>query len=212
MTRGQDACLFFVEHMFPDRLLSLSSTIIEFIVSVRRKVRMYAAMNTTVSEQQQLHPNVVPYWRIYRLFSALKRTALASIPIIVYLMWLPQWKWILYVTAAYLLFHWSKDVFYIIYGVRFSYARRSYVLTTDEIVIRWGSIWSVNSSVIPLSRVQHVDIDQDVIQKKLGISEVVIVTAGDATGIVGLLEDDANTLRRQVIELAKIGETDAYNP
>ncbi|PZM67205.1 hypothetical protein DOE73_02975 [Paenibacillus dendritiformis] len=198
--------------MFPDRLLSLSLPIIEFIVLVRRKARMYAAMNTTVSEQQQLHPNVVPYWRIYRLFSALKRTALASIPIIVYLMWLPQWKWILYVVAAYLLFHWSKDVFYIIYGVRFSYARRSYVLTTDEIVIRWGSIWSVNSSVIPLSRVQHVDIEQDVIQKKLGISEVVIVTAGDATGIVGLLEDDANKLRRQVIELAKIGETDAYNP
>ncbi|WP_285848447.1 PH domain-containing protein [Paenibacillus sp. MER TA 81-3] len=127
-------------------------------------------------------------------------------------MWLPQWKWIIYVSAFYLLLHWSKDLFYIIYGVRFSYARRSYVLTKDEIVIRWGSIWSVNSSVIPLSRVQHVDIEQDVIQKKLGISEVVIVTAGDATGIVGLLEDDANKLRRQVIELAKIGETDAYNP
>ncbi|BFH12614.1 PH domain-containing protein [Paenibacillus melissococcoides] len=168
-------------------------------------------MNTTVSEQQ-LHPNVVPYWRIYRLLCALKRTALASIPIIVYLMWLPQWKWIIYVSAAYLFIHWSKDLFYIIYGVRFSYVRRSYVLTTDEIVIRWGSIWAVNSSVIPLSRVQHVDIEQDVIQKKLGISEVVIVTAGDANGIVGLLEDDANRLRRQVIELAKIGESDAYNP
>ena len=166
-------------------------------------------MNPAISEQQ-LHPNVVPYWRIYRLLSALKRTALVSIPLAIHLLWVPQWKWIIFIALAYLIFHWSKDLFYILYGVRFTYDRRTYVLTTDEIIIRWGNIWSVNSSVIPLSRVQHVDIEQDVIQRKLGISEVVIVTAGDANGIVGLLEKDADKLRRQVIELAKIGDTDAY--
>lgn len=38
---GAGCLSFFVEHMFPDRLLSLSSTIIEFKVLIRRKVRMY---------------------------------------------------------------------------------------------------------------------------------------------------------------------------
>lgn len=166
-------------------------------------------MSSTVSEQQ-LHPNVIPYWRIYRFLSIIKKTALVSIPIAIHLLWLPQWKWIMYAAATYLLFHWCKALFYIFYGVRFSYARRGYVLTSDEIIIRWGNIWSAHSSVIPLSRVLHVVIEQDVIQKKLGISDLAIVTAGDANYILGLLEEDTAKLRRQVIELAKIGDTGAY--
>lgn len=69
---------------------------------------------------------------------------------------------------------------------------------------------AANSSIIPLSRVQHVSIEQDVIQKKLGISDLAIVTAGDANYIIGLLEEDTERLRRQVVELPKIGDSDAY--
>ncbi|MCY9579130.1 hypothetical protein [Paenibacillus alvei] len=34
-------------------------------------------------------------------------------------------------------------------SVHFSYERRSYVLTANEIVIHWGNIWFTNSSIIP---------------------------------------------------------------
>lgn len=73
-----------------------------------------------------------------------------------------------------------------------------------------GKHLAANSSIIPLSRVQHVSIEQDVIQKKLGISDLAIVTAGDANYIIGLLEEDTERLRRQVVELPKIGDSDAY--
>lgn len=164
-----------------------------------------------MTSEQQLHPNVIPYWRFTRLISLFQKSVIAGIPITVHLIWLPTWTWILYVTVTYVLYLWLTSLFYIFYGVRYMYIRRGYLLTNDEIVIRWGNIWAENVSVIPLSRVQHVDMEQDLIQRKLGISGLAIVTAGDATGVVGLLEADAKMLQRQIVELAKLGETDAYH-
>lgn len=71
-------------------------------------------------------------------------------------------------------------------------------------------MWSDNSSIIPLSRVQHVDYEQDMLAKKLGLAELVITTAGDRYFIMGLAEEDAVQLRRQIIELSKLDNKDVY--
>jgi len=107
-------------------------------------------------------------------------------------------------------FFFIKGLFFVFFGVHRKYARRGYLLGEDELMIRWGDVWSDNSSIIPLSRVQHVDQEQDLLAKRLGLSELTITTAGDYHFIVGLTEEGAIKLRRQIINLAKIDNKDAY--
>lgn len=52
--------------------------------------------------------------------------------------------------------------------------------------------------------------NKDMLAKKLGLSELTITTAGDHHFIMGLAEEDAVQLRRQIIELSKLDDKDAY--
>ncbi|WP_028596326.1 PH domain-containing protein [Paenibacillus assamensis] len=164
-----------------------------------------------MEKEQRLHPNVIPYWRLRRLIWLFKSTTLWSVPIAIHLIWMEDWKWLMYIASIYIMYRWLTSILYMTYGVRYRYERSSYRLTNDEIIIRWGGWWSSSSCVIPLNRVQHVDIEQDVIQRKFGLSNLDIVTAGDVNSLIGLRESDTELLQRKIIELAKLGDTNAYH-
>lgn len=160
--------------------------------------------------EQKLHPNVIRYWQIEYAIYILKRILICIIPLIIQVIWLPAWSWLTIVSCLGISLFFIMGVIFISYGVHKKYSRRSYLLGDDEIMIRWGNVWSDKSSIIPLSRVQHVDQEQDMIAKRLGLSELTITTAGDDHYIVGLTEEDAMRLRRQIIERSKLVNEDTY--
>ncbi|WP_161601549.1 PH domain-containing protein [Paenibacillus luteus] len=159
---------------------------------------------------QKLHPNVIKYWQFYQMLFMARKIGISAIPLVAYLLWLKTWDVLLFCSIAAIAYYFVRGMLFILIGVNYKYERRSYRLTEDELVINWGNFWRESSTVIPISRVQYVDKEQDRIGKRLGISELCITTAGDDSIIVGLPEEDAEKLRRQIIQLAKREDTHVY--
>lgn len=86
---------------------------------------------------------------------------------------------------------------------RFSYRAWGYRIRTDDVFVRRGVLWRA-ASVIPHSRLQHVDTERGPLERLLGLARVVIYTAGSAgakTTIPGLAAADAEALRDRLGEL-----------
>ncbi|MFF2532254.1 PH domain-containing protein [Brevibacillus sp. NPDC058079] len=164
-----------------------------------------------MNPEQKLHTDVIPYWRVKRVVTCFIWIAGFSLPIILYFFWLSTWHWLFYASLSLIGFVLAKDVYFIIHGVKIKYSRYGYTMGEDEIQIRWGDFWSESSSIIPMNRIQHVDKEQSVLAKKYNLAELEFYTAGEAHFIPGLKMDVADEIRAQVIKLAKIGDTDAYN-
>jgi membrane protein YdbS with pleckstrin-like domain len=163
-------------------------------------------MNT----EKKLHPNVIPYWKLSQGIWSVVQIVISIIPAGTNWLWLHSWNWLLYVSLFLIVFIIVKRIHFVYRGVHVRYSRRSYRLTEDEITIHYGSIWSHASTVIPMSRIQHVDKEQGIIAKRFGLSELELHTAGEFHYIVGLQDEDAEIVRKQVITFAKIGDADAY--
>lgn len=77
-----------------------------------------------------------------------------------------------------------------------------------DVVIRRG-VWWRTTSIIPHSRIQHVDTAHGPLERKLGLSSVVIFTAGTVGAsitIPGLPADEADELRDRLATLCRTGE------
>lgn len=84
------------------------------------------------------------------------------------------------------------------------YRRWRYLVTNDGIELRHGVLVR-NESSIPHFRVQHVDVRQGVLQRRLGIVSLSISTASPATDaeLPGLEPERAEAIRRLVLERAE---------
>lgn len=75
----------------------------------------------------------------------------------------------------------------------------------DELRVARG-IWTRVETVVPLARVQHIDIAQGLIERRYGVCRLILHTAGTAHNVVvlpGLTRDTAEGLRDEV--RARIG-------
>lgn len=163
-----------------------------------------------MEEVKKLDPNVISYWIAKCIQKTGKWLIICIVPMVIHLLWLKSWTWITYVAIPLEVFFFLKAMFFIAYGVHVKYARHSYLVTSEEIVINDGNMWVSSSVVIPMNRVQHVDKEQGIIAKKYDISEITIHTAGEGHTIVGLKGNDSDLLRSEIIKHAKIGESDVY--
>jgi uncharacterized protein len=79
----------------------------------------------------------------------------------------------------------------------------SFRLRERDLSVRHGVLWRTRS-VIPFSRIQHVDTRHGPIERWLGLSSVIVFTAGvrgaDVT-IPGLAHDEAEALREHLARL-----------
>lgn len=82
-----------------------------------------------------------------------------------------------------------------------------YEVDQQEIDLKHG-IFVVSRTLVPIRRVQHVDTRQDPIQRYYGLAGVRIYTAATVHEIPGLKEDDAESVRDRISELARIAEED----
>jgi len=86
-----------------------------------------------------------------------------------------------------------------------SVPRRGYVLRDKDIVFRSGVIWR-SVTAVPFNRVQHVETSSTPLDRKFGLANLQIFTAGGSGGdlqILGLGADRAEKLRVYILD--KVG-------
>lgn len=83
---------------------------------------------------------------------------------------------------------------------RLRYRHWRYKLREQELFLERG-IFNRVRTVVPLRRIQHLDVSQDVIEREFGLGKLIVHTAGSRSSDVvlpGLAIDDANGLRDTV--------------
>jgi membrane protein YdbS with pleckstrin-like domain len=148
---------------------------------------------------QSLSERALPVWRIRAL---LESFFVALIPItygvIVYLFSVPLWGlWLL--LSLYLLYVILTAV--ILPPIR--WRRWRYDVLANEIDLQSG-VFIVKRTLIPMSRVQHVDTEQGPLLRKYKLAAVSISTAATVHQIPSLTIEVADELRDRIAELAAV--------
>ncbi len=73
------------------------------------------------------------------------------------------------------------------------YRQWKYSISEDRVLIKHG-IFFIQTTIIPVIRIQHVTISQGPIKRKLGISTIQINTASGGFKIEGLSDDNAKSI------------------
>ncbi len=160
---------------------------------------------TDTDSPNALHPNVVIAWRVSGLLSAAVWTVVVGLTELFVI--LPHWRVIVFpgapttaaaVLAFALALTWPT--------LRYRFWR--WQVQPDRVLIEKGVIWR-SRSLIPRVRIQHVDTRTSPLQRWLGLTALVIFTAGtrgaDAE-IPGLAADEAIRLRDELARLEEIDE------
>ena len=75
-----------------------------------------------------------------------------------------------------------------------------YELQTEELILVRG-IWKRVHTLVPLRRIQHLDVSQDLIERNFGLARLVVHTAGtqgSSVTLPGLQHEEAERLRNDV--------------
>ncbi|MBC7959250.1 MAG: PH domain-containing protein [Vallitaleaceae bacterium] len=92
----------------------------------------------------------------------------------------------------------------------YEYKQWKYAAESDRVEIIHG-IFIVKRTVVPINRIQHINIKQGVIQKKLGLSSVEIFTSGGQHSIEGLNISVAGLMADRLNALVVLEEME-YDP
>lgn len=150
---------------------------------------------------QSLSPKALPVWRLHAFFESL---FVALVPIgygaFLYFFSIPVWiLWgLIGCYSLYLIL-----VVWIIPPVRWK--RWRYDVLADEIDLMHG-VFIVKRTLIPMTRVQHVDTEQGPLLRRYKLAVVSISTAATVHRIPSLTIEVADELRDRIAELAAVAE------
>ncbi len=88
------------------------------------------------------------------------------------------------------------------------YDRWRYALGDDRLRIERGYLF-YSDTVVPLGRIQHIDVDQGPIMRRYGLSTMTVHTAGNhgaSVSLPGLRHEDAVAMREQIREYIKAAQ------
>ncbi len=145
---------------------------------------------------ESLDPAIRTVWRIKLLLW----TLLVLIPVVFYEVthlfapdrWLPTGLLLVLVLVVGGVMIWWLP------RLRYRYWR--YALGPEELVLERGVLVRVRT-IVPLRRVQHLDIAQDLIEREFGLARIVLHTAGtrhSAVVLPGLRQEQAEALRDEI--------------
>lgn len=87
------------------------------------------------------------------------------------------------------------------------YRRFKYELFDEELEIQSGLI-IIRNVLIPMVRVQHVELESGPLMRQYDLASVAVVTAATTHRISGLKQSEAQRLKRQIGLLAKVDDPD----
>lgn len=141
----------------------------------------------------------------YRISALIWNGALLSL-IVFYIVWalwadwtlIPAWGAMGLLVVSLVLFVWVMP--------SVKYARFRYELFEEELEIQSGIIFITNV-LVPMSRVQHVEVESGPLMRRYNLASVSVVTAATTHTIQGLTSDDADGLKRRIGMLARVEES-----
>lgn len=117
------------------------------------------------------------------------------------------WSWLQYVWIGLIVLTvigipWTYFVSSPIYYKTFRYA-----ITDDFLYIKSG-VWSISEVVVPMTKIQSIELTQGLIMRKYGVSSVEISTMQGSHAIPHIEEEVAKKLRDDISKLARLKELD----
>ncbi|MCI0766800.1 PH domain-containing protein [Bacillus sp. TL12] len=153
--------------------------------------------------ENEIHPDMVKVWKA-RVLIELGISILVILAYLFFMIKFNWWAWILYVLIG-LTVVYTPFEYFVLQKLRQRY--HSYQLNEEELEIQHG-MFTVKRVLVPMIRVQHVTIEQGPIMRKHGLAELQISTAATSHSIPGLKMREAEQLKRQIGELAKVSDED----
>ncbi|MBB5356536.1 hypothetical protein HNR43_002545 [Anoxybacillus mongoliensis] len=149
--------------------------------------------------KNKLSERAVSVWRIYE---AIRLIIFLFLYVVIHF-FVPTWVvWLL-------VFLWIVDVVLFVFFVPlWKWERWRYMIRDREIELEHG-IWIRKRTLIPLRRVQHVDVKQGPLARRQKLASLYIYTAATAHEIPFLDEQEAEKLRYYISSLVKEDENDA---
>ena len=155
---------------------------------------------TLDTDAKALDPRVMVLWRVQLLVWAVGLALSAGLA-----GWLLDYEYQSVLAASAVLL---AGIITALLWPRARYRSWSFAVGDSDVVIRRGVWWRV-TSVIPHSRIQHVDTTHGPLERKLGLSSVVLFTAGTVGAsitIPGLRTVEAGELRDKLAVLGGVGD------
>lgn len=153
--------------------------------------------------ENEIHPDMVKVWKT-RVLMELGISVLVILAYLFFMIKFNWWAWLFYVLIGLTVVYTPLDYF-VFPKIRQRYY--SYRLNEEELEIQHG-MFTVKRVLVPMIRVQHVTIEQGPIMRKYGLAELQISTAATSHSIPGLKMREAEQLKRQIGELAKVSDED----
>ncbi|AIK37133.1 hypothetical protein COM13_29145 [Bacillus pseudomycoides] len=153
--------------------------------------------------ENEIHPDMVRVWKA-RVLIELGISVLVILAYLFFMIKFNWWAWLFYVLIGLTVVYTPFDYF-IFPKLRQRYY--SYRLNEEELEIQHG-MFTVKRVLVPMIRVQHVTIEQGPIMRKYDLAELQISTAATSHSIPGLKMREAEQLKRQIGELAKVSDED----
>lgn len=153
---------------------------------------------------KQLDRNMIKVWRVHALLSFVFYLIVLSVYTYVNEKWwhIGSWGYAIGILIIILLTYCEYVVFPAIRYRNFFYEVRE-----DEIAVTHG-LFVVTHMIIPMNRVQHVKTKQGPIMKHFHLSSLFVSTASNTEEIHGLLDQEAISLQKTIIKLAKVEDQD----
>lgn len=149
----------------------------------------------------RLHRDYLKAYRVTELISNGIFLLLIAVYIglAIWLEWtlIPAWIALGALVLSLLLFTWLIP--------KVKYARFRYELFDDELEIESGLLF-ISNVLVPMVRVQHVELGSGPMMRKYDLATVSVVTAATTHRIVGLKRTEAEALKRRIGMLAKVEE------
>ena len=143
---------------------------------------------------------------VWRTYSAIQIAILVIVYIVaVYFTRIFEIPMYVKVLIAFLLLIYSVIIYWVVPNIR--WAILSYEVREHEIEIQTG-LFIIKRSIIPIIRVQHVDVNSGPIIKRKNLASIDITTAATTHTIPLLTEQESDRLRLKISELARVAKED----
>ena len=160
-----------------------------------------ANIGSEVGSFKKLPPRAIRIWQISSLFTSL---VLVAIPVVLWFLMSAIAIWILVLAAVVAVLLLLFRLLWLPYAI---WKRWRYRISDTDIHLRRG-VFISRETVIPLSRVQHVDTSQGPFLRHFGLSELSISTAATTHSIPNLDSVIAERIRSTISIRAQLAEDD----
>ena len=145
---------------------------------------------------QRIAKSILIVWRIKAFFESI---FLGLIPIGYYYITY-SFQWPVWILQLVIVLYVSFIMWYLFLLPYLTWKNWRYDVLDEQIELKYG-VWVKKRTLIPMNRVQHVDMEQGPLMKKYQLAAVTISTAATTHVIPGLYLDEANKLRNQIVNL-----------